>query len=237
MAYGNQKQLSFRDALQGVEYVGKPKRFEWGVVEYVTPKGDTCWRYHKTDIVVLRKNGDIILDSGGWRTYTTKEKTNSILQHIYANTNRYKWPFHVEQNKGLWTVYGGQGFEPVPYFDGVNLAKAHMVSTIAKANKAQAKQIKLRKDILNYSKLYTAESVLPDGQPTQGDCWLCSIAPNEKEHLLNHIKEGYVMTKLASNALVSNGYDKQCLLDMDSRWGIARVQNSVKKFLYKALGV
>jgi hypothetical protein len=235
MAYGNQKQLSFNDALQGVEYVGKPKRFEWGVVEYVTLKGDTKWRYHKTDIVTLRKNGDIILNSGGWRTYTTKEKTNNILAYIGHTLSYRRW--HIQQDKGLWTISNPNDGLSIPYFDGINLAKAHMVSTIAKANKAQDKQIKLRKDILAYSKLYTAESVLPDGQPTQGDCWLCSIGPDEKEHLLSHIKEGYVMTKLACNALEANGYDKQCLLYMDSRLGIARVQNSVKKLLYKALGV
>lgn len=95
--------------------------------------------------------------------------------------------------------------------------------------------IKLRKAILKYSKLYTLESVLPDGKPTEGDCWLCcGIASNERGHLVSHIKEGYVMTHLACRALEANGYTPSPFMfqaRMDA------VQRSVAKYLYKALGV
>ena len=235
MAYGTGKQLSIKDALKGVEIAPntKPKRFEWGVVEYQTPNNETRWRYHNTDIVTLKSNGDIILNSGGYRTMTTKEKTNNILSHIGQRLSYRRWVIH--QANGLWTVSNRQDGLRIPYSDGLNLSKADDPKTQAKAQKAQQEQIKLRKAILKYSKLYTLESVLPNGQPTQGDCWLCcGIAPNEREHLVSHIKEGYVMTRLAVNALEANGYTPSPFLfqvRMDA------VQRSVAKYLYKVLGV
>ena len=235
MAYGTGKQLSIKDALKGIEIAPttKPKRFEWGVVEYQTPNNETRWRYHNTDIVTLTKTGDIILNSGGFRTMTTKEKTNNILTHIGQRLSYRRWFIH--QANGLWTVSNRQDGLHVPYFDGLNLSKANDLETQIEAQKAQLEQIKLRKAILEYSKLYTLESALPDGKATEGDCWLCcGIAHNEREHLLAHIKEGYVMTHLACRALEANGYsptEYMFQVRMDA------VQRSVAKYLYKALGV
>lgn len=58
-------------------------------------------RLHETDVVVVRPDGTYRLDSGGWRTATTKERMNRAL------------PCPVWQTNGIWHI--GE----VPYIDGM----------------------------------------------------------------------------------------------------------------------
>ncbi len=41
--------------------------------------GDQITRYHNTDIVIRKPNGHMILDSGGYRTQTTKQRINDLI--------------------------------------------------------------------------------------------------------------------------------------------------------------
>lgn len=36
-------------------------------------------RYHATDVITARHDGTVTLDSGGWRTATTKKRINAYL--------------------------------------------------------------------------------------------------------------------------------------------------------------
>ncbi len=49
-------------------------------------------RYHATDVVTYHKDGRIVLNSGGYRTMTTKDRMN-----CYS-------PASVYQESGLWYV-------------------------------------------------------------------------------------------------------------------------------------
>lgn len=61
-----------------------------------TFNGLTVVRYHDTDI--LRFSDDaIILDSGGWRTATTKLRMNQA-------SSQFGLGIHVYQSKGKWYV-------------------------------------------------------------------------------------------------------------------------------------
>ena len=51
-------------------------------------------RLHKTDIVLFKMNGSVVLNSNGWRTITTKKRMNSYLP---------SW-IGVYQLKGKWYV-------------------------------------------------------------------------------------------------------------------------------------
>lgn len=66
-------------------------------------------RLHETDIVMIRPDGAYRLNSGGWKTVTTKERMNRIL------------PCDVWQRNGLWFV--GDSY----YEDGMLIGSDGMV--------------------------------------------------------------------------------------------------------------
>ena len=65
-------------------------------------------RLHQTDVVTFHADGRVTLDSGGWRTMTTKDRMN------YS-------PLTVFSDKGEWLVKS-PGSDAVPYFDGITFA-------------------------------------------------------------------------------------------------------------------
>ena len=49
-------------------------------------------RYHSTDVVTYHANGDIVLDSGGWWTSTTKKRINRYLPlSMYVTQRDFEW--------------------------------------------------------------------------------------------------------------------------------------------------
>ena len=49
-------------------------------------------RLHNTDIMHFQDNGSIMLDSGGWRTVTTKARMNEYLPSYYqVYQKNYTW--------------------------------------------------------------------------------------------------------------------------------------------------
>ena len=66
--------------------------------------GYTCIRYHNTDVVKFNDK-EIVLNSDGWRTMTTKTRMNQASSQFGLN-------FGVFQSKGDWFVqFGGHGEE------------------------------------------------------------------------------------------------------------------------------
>jgi len=76
---------------------------------------DTVVQYHDTEVVRFSKNR-IVLDSGGWRTSTTKARMNQAA-------NQYDLPFQVFQKRHEWfvtTTLGDRLFE-----DGMVIPNQH----------------------------------------------------------------------------------------------------------------
>lgn len=46
---------------------------------YVNELGETVVRFHQTDIVRIHEDGSVLLNSGGFRTATTKSRMNDYL--------------------------------------------------------------------------------------------------------------------------------------------------------------
>lgn len=69
--------------------------------------------YHQTTVVRVDSEG-IHLDSGGWRTTTTKARMNQAA-------NQYGLGFSVFQEKGKWFVRVGnwETGETLPFVDGM----------------------------------------------------------------------------------------------------------------------
>lgn len=72
-------------------------------------------RYHDTVVIAFMIDGTIVLDSGGWRTVTTKKKMNVFMPN----------PLSVWQEKGKWYVALDDWRKPNPpvvaFEDGMHL--------------------------------------------------------------------------------------------------------------------
>src|ERR1017187_9819320 len=114
---------------------------------------------------------------------------------------------------------------------------------------------KLRKSIREYSKLVVSKLLLP--QPGGGDCWYCLMRDGDtkplgevtgnKEHLLGHIKEKYVVPSLVYRALESAGCNPQgrgsmwfvCTFNNPilADWQKNQIGKFVNRYLYRQLGL
>lgn len=61
------------------------------------PNGELRVTYHSTDVVIVRSLGAITLDTGGWRTATTKTRMNQA-------SNQFGLGFQVHQDEFAWFV-------------------------------------------------------------------------------------------------------------------------------------
>lgn len=77
-----------------------------------TEGGDREFKLHNTTIVTMKKDGGIILDSGGWRTPTTKAHMNTYLEDT---------PYSVSQEKGTWYVHNRNTGKKEKFEDGMTL--------------------------------------------------------------------------------------------------------------------
>jgi len=78
--------------------------------------GDRVIRLHETDIMTFHKDGTVTLNSGGYRTVTTKRRMNQLLPNGIG----------VIQRAGEWYVQRWMpGTVPViaeePFFDGMTV--------------------------------------------------------------------------------------------------------------------
>lgn len=90
----------------------KRKKVYNNTYRYDYEDGTIVWRLHNTDVVTKLPDGRYVLNSGGWRTVTTKERIN-----------RYA-PVRVWSHKGEWYVYeNGEWREP--FYDGIIVGSAY----------------------------------------------------------------------------------------------------------------
>jgi hypothetical protein len=181
--------------------------------------GRKVLRLHHTDIAVWSEDGATVqLYTGGWQTVTTKERLNSFF------------PCRIFSDRGIWYISHG-----VPFFEGIEIDSRsgkiiHLETAAKKAIAFGTKQRSLAKQIEGFVKKIHVLPELP--QPNGGDCWLCSmfdaskLAPvkceygvgnstgqkvSDPDHLLEHIKEGYLHGSLIVNAMRWAGYEDRAI--------------------------
>lgn len=84
-------------------------------LEHIRTNGDRCIRLHQTDVVIFKANGDIELNSGGWKTVTTKARIN---EHIPSRFGLYQKDFEwfiAERDVDYKTI------NTTPFIDGMIL--------------------------------------------------------------------------------------------------------------------
>lgn len=205
--------------------------------KFTAADGAIVTRLHQTDVVRELGAGRYELNSGGWRTSTTKDRMNGALcgYHIYAN-------------KGSWYVCEGFGWKGgIPYYDGMILPDAFKPAARKIADRQEAKEQALRKSILKFLRGLDRFEKLP--LPSSGDCWLCCMHDsagktmgehgNNADHLLEHIKENYIHGSLLVNAMRWAGYQ-----DFGIRYWLSQgkdnrraIKSALRRYLCRQLGL
>lgn len=198
-------------------------------------------RLHQTDVVTFYADGRITLNSGGYRTRTTKDRINA-----YA-------PVNIGQRRGVWSFTFG-GSEHV-FADGITLYPDGSVTGAAQPSQMEADR-KLRAEVMRFAKLCALS--LPLDLPGAGDCFYCQMQTEDGKslgdslkdcgHLTEHMREGYVVPSLVYRALVEAGNpalvvqsafknDQTNGADFLSGLAKGRVQSSVNKYLKRRLAL
>ena len=208
--------------MAGIDHV-KAKRIANNTVEYVRANGERIIRLHHTDIVTFAaKNRSVTLNSGGWKTVTTKDRINTYLENVNV---------FLFSHKGVWYVRAGNGWsveDAVPFYDGIRIGLTDKGPVLPRPKKKIAdRELKLAKKINAFVK--TLRHPIP--VPGTGDCLFCRLnfietprdymgvtqgsdnirdLPGENlGHILSHIDEGYLHGSLLLRAMKWSGFSEQ----------------------------
>jgi hypothetical protein len=189
------------------------------------------FRLHDTDILTFSEE-TITIRCGGWYTYTTKDRLNSLLP----------LGLNVWQKDRQWYLNTPHG--EVPFIDGMKVdwegrvvsPSCLMLKTEDLAKKALKK--KIDKYIKNFRKKLKAGEV---GQPGPGDCFYCLMVdtksgkpvPN-KDHLLSHIDEDYHVPSLLFTAIKEAGYRDPSFIWWHG--SVDQKMRALRRYLYAQLG-
>ncbi len=196
--------------------------------------GSTAVQLHDTVVVRTYKDGAVRLDSGGWRTHTTKERMNKHARGV-----------NVRQDKGLWYVHrNGDG--RVPFYDGILIRPGKPLPT--KGSNEEADKKETIKNVCKFCRAVEAHLIAKGfPMPSAGDCMICSmlerdIKPGSKTgdtmHLVSHMKETYIHGSLLVNALKWAGYREPLFIAIRSNSvGPELVVRALRRFLRRQLGI
>lgn len=218
--------------MQGVEHEGRPRKVDHNTVEY--QRADVrVIRLHHTDIVEITEDR-WRLNSGGWKTPTTKDRLNKFS------------PARIHSDRGVWRLSDGSTF-----FDGIEVNSEGRA--LNPRPDVEAEQRKLGKAINAFVKRLDDMETLP--MPGAGDCWFCSMFEREPsrgeqgfhergsdrnpEHLLSHIEDGYLHGWLLVNAMRWAGYgDEGISYMLDPRFtSRTSVKSALRRYLRHRLGL
>lgn len=225
------------------DFKPNPKIVANNTVKYTRPDGAIVTRLHHTDIVVQHPNGELELNTGGWKTHTTKDRLRG-----FAN---------VYSDRGVWYVAGE------PFFDGIRIKDGKVTNANRKEVESTVRElVALKKRITKFVALLDTMKELP--APNAGDCWHCSMFDREKPrgeikfnshedthggpgdasgHLLSHIEEGYMHGSLIMNALTWAGYGRPSIVfhmdDAACKRGESpnMVKRALRRYLQRKLGI
>lgn len=172
-------------------------------------------RLHETDVVTYHRNGEIVLNSGGWRTQTTRDR---------INTNS---PMNVTSEKGVWWVNRISLF-----YDGITINAVHNIVDVRLPDEKQTKaDAKMLAQINRYVDGFAKAMMRPNGIPLPdgGDCWFCYMKDEktgltfgdmgDNDHLISHMRDKYYVPSLLVNALEEKGYPIPMLIfQMDNQY-------------------
>jgi hypothetical protein len=200
-------------------------------VKYEKEDGTVVIRLHLTDIITFNTDNTVVLNSGGYKTKTTKSRINEFA------------PVIITQKSSVWYVYYS-GKEYI-FKDGITL---YPDGTVTGYGAEENNKKEINKFIDGYmDKLIKREISKPSG----GDCWYCYLfESNDTEHFFSHFKEKYYVPSLLFNAIkefpISPVAQNQIAyylgyhdnnIDIYENISKHQIKSSLKKFLYSKIGI
>ena len=189
-------------------------------------------RFWNTDIIIFRPDGTTVLNSGGYRTLTTKDRLNRFS------------PISIGQDRGNWWMFDYTNPDSVRtlFADGIVVDEAGTVISGAGSEDAPALMRKVDRLVSKYISGYAAH-VVRNGleEPSGGDCWGCHLGGANSDalgndHYLLHFEEGYFVPSLLWNAINEAGYSNPSfiwhIIAEDARRGKEsyHLKNTLRRF-------
>jgi hypothetical protein len=222
------------------EYLGKKIDRPWGNNTRVQRDGSDGINvlFHSTYIAALSPAGGLTLNSGGYRTHTTKDRLNKVLGR----------PWSIYQAAGVWYLRNYATDVEYIFQDGITINPDGSVHNAGVDTRREDR--KLLKSIKEYCREYTDALIAGAGtSPGSGDCWGCyfhsdgSDNPLGTDHLLQHIEEKYHVPSLLVKSI--DAYPAAPIVGSwiyeiwhgkkVEGWGADIVRRDVYKSLYKYL--
>lgn len=210
-------------------------------------------RLHDTDVITLHPDCSYTLNSGGWRTVTTKDRIN-----------RYA-PVSVASDRGAWYVYPRRGDWDTryPFADGMRLIPN---GNGWKVEGAGLDETAIRRDLSRQIRTYVdgfaawaVKNGLPD--PGPGDCWGCALTvakpdttgkapwgqdkvtkpgadmPFGVDHIFEHFREKYYVPSLLWRAEQRRGDPAFCyrMIQAEVKRGDTRMLKGDLRAYFKTL--
>ena len=222
--FGTRKKGSDRKPLENNTYL------------HQTEDGSFAVRLHVTDVVIIREDGTYTLNTGGWRTVTTKDRMNKY------------GPCCIYSKRGIWYARN------CVYSDGLVVdAEGNGISNLDAG--AEDREKKLSNEITKYIDGF-CEHIKAVGieKPGNGDCFGClfsavngadikALHPMGFDHILTHFEEKYYVPSLLLKAVVLSGGNIQVCwsylnthsnrehMVMDARRYLRRYFRRIRSFL------
>lgn len=194
---------------------------------------------HATDVVTYHADGRIVLNTGGWKTVTTKDRITT-----YA-------PIRLWTERGVWYVsIDGTWNKQATFENGLTI---HANGALEGVGAPPENLSKVKRKISTYAKGYV--DALQQGKiepPGPGDCFYCQLRDTtgkplqDGSHIQSHLDESYYVPSLAVNAMERFGASQAC------RWafqacvtgethpfnaiGLEQLQKVIRRYVSQQLG-
>lgn len=208
-------------------------------------------KLHNTYIMTWYADGRIELNTGGWRTVTTKARIN---EHLSG--------YSLSQDRGVW--YLSQHLDAAPYWktlgvfaDGLTIHADDTITGMEPLDAAKEAN-KLRSRVHKFARSYM--EAFRNGKvpaPGPGDCFYCGMhtvedhkplgeAMRDKDHILSHMEEKYFVPSLLSNAFKAMPHSQAMGWAIADKWDpthsnqgsestFKRISGNLPEFVYDQL--
>jgi hypothetical protein len=244
-SYG--QRVTVRETRESVPQATRIRKLENNTFEITLPNGERKIRLHQTDILTFNGSG-FTVNTGGYLTVTTRDRLNKYLPGNWR----------VYSVKGVWYLsrsadgnrWGYNEVHPrIVFKDGFR--SEDFETCLRMTERDEKEQIALKTRIAKF-----VNTKLGKGktwpQPSDGDCWHCLFKDPcgtmskdvERQHILDHIQEGYMHGSLIMNALRWSGMTgfaiSMCFQgkDNDGRHSFRRLaRQQIRRYLQFKLGL
>ena len=200
---------------------------------------------HDTYIITWYADGRTELNSGGWRTVTTKARMNEFIEGYSISQNRGQWYVSHRNPKYNGTCGMPYWIEDCLYDDGMIFNPDGTITggePIGKVKELLRLRRKVNKFATAYIKAFQAGEV---PAPSAGDCFYCGMrtvdgnkplgeCTHDTDHILSHIEENYFVPSLLYRAFETMPHSQAMGWAFGKHWG-GQSDSPVPDFVYDQL--